>query len=200
MGHIKVLETTLSHFLSHYGGWGLFLISYLDSSFLAFPFVNDLLLINFASIRPYEAVVYAFECTAGSVLGAYTIYVLTLHGRKLFSRTTTPKEKSAVRHWVERNDFLSILVASLLPPPMPFKVFAIIAGGLRVKAWRFIAALVVGRGLRFAFEAWLGVYYGAAAQTFLKRNFLPICLVMVAGVVLAAIVYRHFKRFSTPPP
>ncbi len=198
MGHIKVLEATLSHSLSHYGGWGLFLISYLDSSFLAFPFINDLLLIKFSSIRPHQVVPYTLECTAGSVLGAYTIYVLTLHGTKVLSRTTTAKEKSAVRHWVERNDLLSILVASLLPPPMPFKVFAIIAGSIRVSVWRFLLALIIGRGLRFGFEAWLGVYYGVAAQEYLKKNSLGISLIMVAVVVVSALLYRGFKRRRNP--
>jgi membrane protein YqaA with SNARE-associated domain len=198
MGHIKVLETALSHFLTHYGGWGLFLISYFDSSFLAFPFINDLLLIKYSSLRPYQAAIYTLECTAGSVLGAYTIYVLTLHGSKLLSRTTTRKEKTAVRRWVERNDILSIFVASLLPPPMPFKVFAVIAGGLRVSVWRFLIALVIGRGLRFAFEAWLGVHYGVAAQDYLKKNFTLICVITVVAVVVATLVYRHFKGPSVP--
>lgn len=199
LAHLKALEMMLGHLLARYGGWGLFAISFLDSSFLAFPFVNDLLVIKLASLHPYKAIIYSLQCTVGSVLGAYIIYVITRQGRRLFAARSSPREKSHIWRWVERNDFLSILVASLLPPPMPFKIFAIIAGGLNMGSVRFLTALVIGRGLRFSFEAWLGVRYGAAAQAYLTRNFGWLAIVTVATVVIAAIIYRRFKQHPAQP-
>jgi membrane protein YqaA with SNARE-associated domain len=194
LAHLKALEATLGHVLGHYGGWGLFAISFLDSSFLAFPFVNDLLIIKLASIEPHKAVYYALQCTVGSVLGAYVIFAITRQASRVLSRRPAPREKSYIRRWMERNDFLSVLLGSLLPPPTPFKIFAIIAGGLRMSALRFLAALLIGRGIRFGFEAWLGVEYGAAAQAFLNQNFLWICLAVAVLVVVGVVVYRRFKR------
>jgi membrane protein YqaA with SNARE-associated domain len=194
LAHLKALEAMLGHLLGRYGGWGLFGISFFDSSFLAFPFVNDLLLIKLASIKPHKAAVYALQCTAGSVLGAYIIFAITRQASRVLSRRSAPREKSYVRRWMERNDFLSVLLGSLLPPPTPFKIFAIIAGGLRMSVVRFLVALLIGRGLRFGFEAWLGVEYGAAAQAFLNRNFDWLCLILAGGIVVAVVVYRRFKR------
>lgn len=193
MAHIEVWESILREMLTRYGGWGLFGISFLDSSFLAFPFINDLLLIKLASVHRYKAALYALQCTAGSVLGAYIIYEITRQGSKFFSRRSSRQEKSRVRRWVERNDFLSIFVASLLPPPMPFKIFAIIAGGVRMNALRFLGALLIGRGVRFAFEAWLGVHYGAAAQAYLTKNFGLLCLIVIVITIAGAIIYRRLR-------
>jgi membrane protein YqaA with SNARE-associated domain len=198
LSHLRILLSTLGHFFSHYGGWGLFAISFLDSSFLYFPVINDLLLIKLSSTHPEKAALYALQCTAGSVLGAYLIYFATRHGSRLLSRKTPPREKTRIRHWIERNDFLSILVAALLPPPAPFKVFAIIAGGLRMDALRFIVALLIGRGARFGFEGWLGVRYGVAAQNYLKKNLGWICLLVIVVIVIIAAVSRRVK--SSPSP
>jgi membrane protein YqaA with SNARE-associated domain len=194
LAHLKALEVMLGHFLGRYGGWGLFAISFLDSSFLAFPFVNDLLLIKLASIQPHKAIFYSLQCTLGSVLGAYIIFAITRQASRVLSRRPAQREKSYIRRWMERNDFLSVLLGSLLPPPTPFKIFAIIAGGLRMSTVRFLVALLIGRGVRFGFEAWLGVEYGAAAQAFLNKNFGWLCLAAAGVVVVGVVVYRRFKR------
>jgi membrane protein YqaA with SNARE-associated domain len=199
LAHLKALETILGQFLGRYGGWGLFAISFLDSSFLAFPFINDLLLMKLASLNPHRAVLYSLQCTAGSVLGAYVIYEITRRASRLLSRRPAPQTKSHIRSWIERNDFLSVLVGSLLPPPTPFKIFAIVAGGLQMESVRFFIALLIGRTVRFAFEAWLGVDYGAAAQAFLKKNFGTVCLVTIVVVVVSAEVYRRLRRPPAKP-
>lgn len=195
MSRLKIFISTLGYFFSQYGGWGLFAISFLDSSFLAFPVINDLLLIKLASSHPHKTILYVLQCTAGSVLGACTLYFISQKGRNFFWRnSSSQREKTLIRHWIERNDFISILVASLLPPPMPFKIFAIIAGGLQIDVTRFITALIIGRGLRFSVEGWLGAYYGVAAQQYLKNNIEVLSIIVVVLIVAVAVVYRYLKR------
>ena len=199
MTHLKLLISGLGYVLSRYGGWGLFLISYLDSSFLAFPVINDLLLIKLASKHPHKAVLYTLQCTLGSLLGALTLYIITRKGRNMLSPRTPQKEKTRIRHWIERNDFVSLLVASLLPPPTPFKVFAIMSGAMQIRISRFIFALLIGRGIRFALEAWIGVFYGAAAQDYLRRNIIWLSLAVVAVAIASVFVYRYVKQRINAP-
>lgn len=194
MTHIKLLISGLGYLLSRYGGWGLFTISYLDSSFLAFPVINDLLLINLASKHPQKAIFYTLQCTLGSLLGALTLYYITRKGRNMFSPRTPQGEKTRVRHWIEQNDFISLLIASLLPPPTPFKVFAIMSGAMQIRVTRFVFALLIGRGIRFALEAWVGVFYGAAAQAYLRRNIFWLSVGVIVVAIGAAVVYRYFKK------
>ena len=86
MHYLKYLSGHLGNPLIRYEGWGLLAISFLDSSFLAFPMFNDLALLVLASRHPGRAAIYALQAAAGSVLGAYLIYGITRRGRELLWR------------------------------------------------------------------------------------------------------------------
>jgi membrane protein YqaA with SNARE-associated domain len=193
---IKSLFVKLGQVLAVYGGWGLLGISFLDSSFVALPSANDLLLIHLSSQHPRRALLYALASTVGSVAGAYVIYGLARGGAKFLWRRQASPAMTRAHRWLERNEFLSILVMSLLPPPAPFKAFVIAAGALRVNAARFGVALLVGRGLRFGSEALLAARYGAQAEAYLKEHFVWASLVLVGLIVGFALLRR---RFGGPP-
>jgi membrane protein YqaA with SNARE-associated domain len=131
---LKSLSVKLGHILVLYGAWGLFAMSFLDSSLIPFPVVNDLALIVMATKRPAWWPLYALASTLGSVCGAYLLYGIARGGGKFFFRKTTPHAMANAQHWLERNDFVAVLVASILPPPAPYKVFVLTAGLLRVNA------------------------------------------------------------------
>ena len=202
---MKSLTAKLGQFLALYGGWGLLAISFLDSSILSLPLVNDLLLIHLAARHPERVVLYAMQSTVGSILGAYLTYAIARGGGKYLLRRISAKRIARAQHWLDRNDFVSVLVASLLPPPAPFKVFLIAAGILRVNPVRFGTALLVGRGARFLVEGYLGARYGLQAEQYLKENLAWASLVAVAGVVVGTVVYRRLasrrrRRPSEGPP
>jgi len=177
-----------------YGGGGLFAISFLDSSFLSFPLLNDLLLIHLCSRRPQLSPVYVTLGSLGSVLGACTIYALARGGGGYLWRRYSPNKLDRVRRWLARNDFAAVLVAALLPPPAPFKVFLVAAGMLRVNAIRFAGALVVGRGVRFTAEGLLAARYGAAAEAYLKHHLAWASLVAAVAVAGIALLSRTLLR------
>ncbi len=200
MSFLKSVSARLGHLLALHGGWGLFWISFLDSSFLSFPAVNDLLLIHLAGRRPSLALVYALASTAGSVLGAYTIYVIAQQGSRFLWRKPPSERRKRIERWMARNDFVAVLVAALLPPPAPFKVFAATAGALRMNPAHFGAALLVGRTLRFTAESLLGARYGTRAETYLKQHFGWASLVMAALVLGSTLLYRRFRNRAKADP
>jgi undecaprenyl-diphosphatase len=191
---LKSLSVKLGHVLVLYGGWGLFAMSFLDSSLIPFPVVNDLALIVMASQRPAWWPLYALASTLGSVCGAYLLYGIACSGGRFFWRTTTPHAIAHARRWLERNDFVAVLVASILPPPAPYKVFVLTAGLLRVNALHFGLALLVGRGLRFVADAWLGAHYGVQAQDYLRHNLGWASLAIVIVVVGLTLLQRWWSR------
>jgi membrane protein YqaA with SNARE-associated domain len=156
--------------------------------------INDLLLIHMASRRPALAPLYAVYCTAGSMAGSFVIYALGRGGIRFFRRNPEMREAGRVRRWLARNDFVTVLAAALLPPPTPFKVVPIVAGALRMKIPRLAAALLIGRGLRFAFEAWVGMQYGARAESFLRYHLVFLSLAAAASVILLVATYRYLQR------
>ncbi len=196
MPFLRSLTLRLSHFLALYGGWGLFAISFLDATFLAFPLLNDLLLIHLASQSPRLSLIYALESTAGSVLGYSTVYAISRGGGRFLWRRRSPEAMGRASQWLERNDFVAILAGSLLPPPVPFKPFVISAGVLRMNFRRFGLALLVGRSLRFFVGALLGVYYGARAEAYFKQNLGWASLVTAVLLVGITLIYR---ALSSPP-
>jgi undecaprenyl-diphosphatase len=201
LSFLKTLSIKLGQFLALYGGWGLLGISFLDSSFVPLPSLNDLLLIHLSSQHPERALLYALSSTAGSVAGAYLIYGLARGGARFLWRRPSSASMTRAHEWLERNEFVTILIASMLPPPAPFKAFLVAAGALRVNAVMFGLALLVGRGLRFGTEAYLGARYGAQAEAYLKENFVWTSLVVVGVVVLVSFIYRRLaRRPGVAPP
>jgi membrane protein YqaA with SNARE-associated domain len=196
----KSFSSRLGRVLALYGGWGLFAISFLDSSFLSFPLVNDLLLIHLASQSPRRAPLYAFLTASGSVLGAFVLYGLTRGGRRLLRTSSSEEKQSRAREWLNRNDFTAVLLASLLPPPFPLKPVVLAAGALRVGALRFGLALLIGRSLRFLADAWVGARYGASAEAYLKENLGRASLAIVALILAGVLLFRGLRKLRRPAP
>src|SRR5271163_5130647 len=105
------------------GAPGLFIISFLDSSVLSFPIINDLLLIELSMKQPARMPLYALMAASGSVLGCVLLYYLARMGGEAYFHRKAGARAHAIRHWVERNGFGGMLIAALLPPPTPFKIF-----------------------------------------------------------------------------
>jgi membrane protein YqaA with SNARE-associated domain len=173
------------------GAPGLFLISFLDSSVLTFPVINDLLLIDLAVQRPARMMLYAAMAMLGSTLGCVLLYFLARKGGEaVFHRKAGPRG-AKIRHWVEKNGFAGMLVAALLPPPTPFKFFVLAAGVFEVPLLSFTSAIALARTVRYFAIGYLAVRYGAQALPFLAQHKL---LVTAAVIVLVAASYA-ISRF-----
>src|SRR5258708_32259168 len=103
-----------------WGGPGLFVIGYLDSSFLSFPEVNDLLVMGMVMRHTHLLVFYALMATLGSVLGCLTLYYIARAGGGAFLG------KRFKEHHVDRGlklfqrcSLLSGIVPAVLPPAAP---------------------------------------------------------------------------------
>jgi len=200
-GHMKSFATKLGQILALYGIGGLFAISFLDSSLVPLPGLNDLVLILMASKRPGWWPMCALASTLGSVGGAYLLYGIARGGRTLFFRRTTTHDVTYARRWLRRNDFAAVLVTSLLPPPAPLKAFIFAAGLLRVNAVRFGLAMLVGRALRFAADAWLGAHYGIRAQELVRQNVLWSSIAIIVLIIALALVQKWWvQRTDRIPP
>src|SRR5437762_7253699 len=68
------------------GGPGLFVIGFLDSSFLSFPELNDALLIIMVTQHKTRVLYYTLMATAGSVLGCVALYYVARTGGQTFLR------------------------------------------------------------------------------------------------------------------
>jgi membrane protein YqaA with SNARE-associated domain len=166
------------------GGIGLFVIAFLDSTFLPFPSVNDLLLMGMSVALPSRMIYYATMSTVGSVAGCILLYVIARKGEEAAFHRRAGKRGAAIRHWIERYGFVSLMVAALLPPPTPFKFFVLAAGALGMGLRPFVVATVVARAVRFYGEGYFAVRYGQYAVQLLTEHKLVFVFGSIASVVL----------------
>ena len=139
-------------------------------------------------------ILYAFMATAGSAIGCWILYLISRRaGARALGRFSDAKQKR-VKELIERYDMLAVLVATLLPPPFPFKLFVITAGVFRFSLLRFMLAVVAGRAFRFLLEGYFAVRYGAEAKAILARYYPWIGLAVAVGVVTFVIVRKLLKR------
>jgi len=166
------------------GGLGLFTIGFLDSTFLPFPSVNDLLLMGLSIAVPSRMFYYATMSTLGSLIGCVVLYAIARKGGEAAFHQHAGKRAAAIRHWIEHYGFVSLMIAALLPPPTPFKFFVIAAGALGMTLRPFVLAIVVARAVRFYGEGYFAVRYGQSAIQLLGQHKLAFVLVSVTGVLL----------------
>jgi uncharacterized membrane protein YdjX (TVP38/TMEM64 family) len=86
-----------------------------------------------------------------------------------------------------------VLVASVLPPPFPFKLFVITAGVFRLSLLRFAVAIAAGRAFRFLLEGYFAVRYGERAKDFMANNY-PVIGLSVAALIVILFVARNLMR------
>jgi len=184
-----------------WGGPGLFLIGFLDSSFLSFPEVNDLLIIWMVTQHKERVVYYTAMATAGSVLGCMALYYLARKGGEAFLRRRFNKrhvERGLVLF--QKYGLLVVIVPALLPPPAPFKIFVLLAGVAAIPVWQFVTAITAARIVRYGGEGMLAVMYGDQANAFLREHAREVGLWLSAAVLAggaAWFLYNRLRRGST---
>jgi membrane protein YqaA with SNARE-associated domain len=179
-----------------WGGPGLFLIGFLDSSFLSFPEVNDLLIVFMVTQHKERLIYYAAMATAGSVLGCVTLYYIARKGGEAFLKRRF-KEHHVERglQLFQRYGLLVVIVPALLPPPAPFKIFVLLAGVAAIPIWQFVTAITIARGLRYGGEGLLAVMYGERATSFLRDNARDLGLWLAAIVLVLGVGWILVKRW-----
>ena len=193
-GKLSGWKQKIVGFAGALGAPGLFLISFLDSSVLTFPVINDLLLIDLSIQHPERMPLYAVMAALGSLLGCLLLYFIARKGGEAFFHRKAGDRARTIRHWVERNGFGGMLVAALLPPPTPFKIFVFAAGVFEVPLASFAAAIALARLIRYFGVAYLAVRYGNDALPLLQRHKLAVVLVLIAIVAISYLLSRWILR------
>ena len=183
----------VSGYLVTFGPFGLFAVALLDSSIVPMPGGADAVTILLSNARPAWWPIYAAAATLGSTAGCVILYYISRRaGRRALSRFGERKQ-AKVKDLIERYDVLSVLVASVLPPPFPFKLFVITAGVFRFGVLRFALAIAAGRAFRFALEGYMAARYGAQAKELFARYY-PYAGGALALSLILFFVVRNFLR------
>lgn len=150
------------HLIFSLGLLGLFLVAFVDSSFVPLPIpgLTDIMIIIMAAQR-HNWLLLILIASVGSMLGGYFSYQVGHSGGMAFiEKRISPRIFKLVRDWMDRHAILSVALPAILPPPMPLSPFVLAAGVLKMSRKKFLTTFTVSRVVRHSVAAWLGIHYG----------------------------------------
>ena len=185
MSWLSKLAAWMYDLLLPWGSWGLAAAAVLDSSLVPFPSGVDLWLITLCVRFPERAPLNILVAAMGSVAGSSILYFVARKGEDaILGKNAGSETLLRSRATIERYGFWALVVAALLPPPAPFKLFVLAAALLRYRWGGFVLALLVGRIIRYSLEGSLAIHYGRQAWPFML-SLGPWTLI---GVTLSAVL------------
>jgi membrane protein YqaA with SNARE-associated domain len=176
-----------------HGGWVLFCIAFVESSF--FPIPPDVFLIAMCVAVPLRAFRYAAICSLGSVLGGGFGYGLGYWfmdsvGLPIVEWYGFNEKYELVQHYFKEYDVWIVGTAGFTP--IPYKLFTITAGFVQSNFLTFMLVSLLARSARFFLVAALIWKFGPWIQQFIDRYF---NILSIAFVVLLAGGFFLVKYF-----
>jgi membrane protein YqaA with SNARE-associated domain len=177
------------------GAPGLFVVAILDSSILTLPEINDILVVLLVTRHKARLAFYAGAATAGSIVGSLVLFAIGRKGGEAVLRKRFSVERSTrAMAFIEKYGVLAIIIPSLLPPPMPFKMFVLLAGVARMPVPRFMTAVAIGRGTRYFGEGLLALRYGDRTMAFIHEHSWTVGIVLTIALAVGLGVYALTGR------
>ena len=177
------------------GLWGAGAIALVDSSTIPVPM--DLILATYIwNDRPH-AWVYALMGALGSAAGGLLPFLLGRAGGEIFLLKRIDRARyEQIRNRFERQEFLALMVPSMLPPPTPWKLFVFAAGVFEMRTVPYLLAVFLGRLVRFSVLAVLTLRYGPSVvlevQTLARDHARG--LFSGIGIVLALLLIYALRK------
>jgi membrane protein YqaA with SNARE-associated domain len=183
--------------LIKWGVWGVGAVAVLDSSSIPVPM--DAILAVFIWNDKRHFWLYCLMAAAGSAIGGLLPYWLGRAGGELFLLKRVNRAKfDSMRLRFERQEFLAVMIPSMMPPPTPWKAFVFAAGVFMMSVPNFLLAVLVGRMVRWLILSLLVIKLGPGAADLVAHHALVLVLVVgVLGIAAFAWWWMRRKRAGT---
>jgi membrane protein YqaA with SNARE-associated domain len=180
-------------FLKPLGAWGVFLVAAIDGSSIGLPV--DAIVIGYVITNRPRFLLYVLMGAAGSTLGSIVVYVIGYKGGEELLRKRIPRERFAkIHNAFDQHPFWSLMFPAMLPPPTPFKLFALAAAVSEMRFSHYLLAIFSGRFLRFLILGLLTLKYGPnvlqVLEELVRRHLYWVPAVIAAGIVAWLLVRK----------
>jgi membrane protein YqaA with SNARE-associated domain len=196
------------------GPWGVLAVAAIDSAAFLVPLDPTVATFIFKTLKSLEAsgvernslmwifslyLLYPLMASLGSALGSLVLYEVGRKGGELLLRKRVSKERFAsIRDRFEKQEFIALMIPSMLPPPWPFKLFVLSAGVFHMKVRDFVIAIFVGRMIRFLILATLTVRFGPQivemAKNLLREHLGLTIIVAITTILLLYVIFRLLRK------
>lgn len=176
------------------GFWGAGAAALLDSSSIPIPM--DLLIAGWIWNDKRYFWLYILLASAGSALGGLVPYGIGRAGGELFLLKRVNRERfDQLRDRFERQEFLAVMVPSMLPPPTPWKIFVFAAGVFEMRVAPYMLAVFCGRIVRWLVLALLVLKLGPGAVGLVAHHAMTALLVAAGlGAIAFAWWWLRIRR------
>ena len=155
------------------GLWGVGLIALLDSSTIPVPM--DAILAVYIWNNKSHFALCCLLASVGSAIGGLLPYGLGRAGGELFLLKRVNRARfEQLRSRFERQEFLAVMIPSMLPPPAPWKLFVFGAGVFEMRVPLFMLAVTAGRMVRWLILSALVLELGPGAADLVAHHAVPI--------------------------
>jgi membrane protein YqaA with SNARE-associated domain len=168
--------------LLKWGLAGLGAAAILDSSSIPVP-MDAILALYVWNDKPHFWL-YCLVASAGSAIGGLLPYGLGRAGGELFLLKRVDRARlDRLRDRFERQEFLAVMIPSMLPPPTPWKVFVFASGVFEMRVADFLLAVAAGRMVRWVTLSLLVIKLGPGAVDLVAHHALAMVVIVLALAV-----------------
>ena len=183
------------------GVWGVGCIAFIDAAAVPVPF--DFILAGYVWEDRNHFYLYVIIAAVGSALGGLVPFLLGRLGGEIFLMKRVDRAKyENLRDRFEKQEFLAMMIPSILPPPTPWKLFVFAAGVFEMKTVPFMLSVFAGRFIRYIITALLTIEYGPQIVNMVTvlttRHRIVLAIVLLA--LLALLVYWAWRTIWKKRP
>ncbi len=186
------MNHVLLPFLAKFGIWGMGALALLDSSSLPIP-MDALIALSVWNDKS-RFWLYVLAASVGSAIGGLVPYGLGRAGGELFLLKRVNREHyERMRTRFERQEFLAMLIPSMLPPPTPWKAFVFAAGVFEMRVLPFMLAVFCGRMVRWLVLSLLVLKLGPGAADLVVHHGLSL-MAIVGLLAIGGFAWWWFQK------
>lgn len=184
--------------LAKLGIWGAFVVAVLDASSIPVPI--DAVLAVYIWNHKSHFWIYVLVAAAGSAVGGLLPYWIGRAGGEIFLLKRINRERfDALCHRFERQEFLAVMIPSLLPPPAPWKIFVFTAGVFEMRVPSYMLAVFCGRVIRWTALSILVIKLGPGAVDLVAHHALAL-VIAVGGLAVVGGFWWWWSRKRAGKP
>ncbi len=182
----------------HFGIFGVFLVALIDASPIPLPIPGstDILILILGAHGEWPWLL-ALAGVAGSLIGGYLTWATGKKGGEaMLDRYMKPRLRRRITGWIRGHGIRTVVIAALLPPPIPLLPFLLGAGALGITRRQVLIALGIARSIRYGAEAALAMIYGRAILRWAHRylaGWSDVILYTFLGLIVAGILFGFWK-------
>jgi membrane protein YqaA with SNARE-associated domain len=181
--------------LAKLGFWGVGAVALIDSSTIPVPM--DLILAGYVWADKGHFWFYCLLGSVGSAIGGLLPYWLGRAGGELFLLKRVDRERfERMRVRFGEQEFLAMMIPSMLPPPTPWKAFVFAAGVFEMRVAPFMLAVFCGRMVRWLVLSVLVIKLGPDAVSLVTHHGLAV-MAIVGGLAAAGFAWWWMRKKRT---